>query len=298
MAGSIRTSRSAAISSSGRAFSSTPSFTPSTRRSAASACTANSAARNSANSTTATCSAPGDSRRPARRPARTPALTQGPGENRALQQEHRCMADRDGRGVTSGERTRLACWSRRPAATNFRQWTIDVTRARLQPSPTGSSRWRGRHRQHARRVRSPDDAPRIRLSPWPPRPPRGTRPRRSADGILLRRGRTRGRRPRRSNTSSLPNGRPRRALPAALDLLRRGYLTPPKTLGHTFVNAWTLSPQLSEFDCVVATVGHQAICPRGLRGGRALAHAARRDPMRPVCIIVIRRCAGRSPARC
>lgn len=45
-------------------------------------------------------------------------------------------------------------------------------------------------------------------------------------------------------------------LAAALDLLRRAYLTPPKVFGHTFANAWELAPRLAAFDCVVATVGH------------------------------------------
>src|SRR5204863_8663362 len=47
-------------------------------------------------------------------------------------------------------------------------------------------------------------------------------------------------------------------LAAGFDLLRRAYLTPPKMFGHTFINAWTLSPQLNDFDCVVATIGHHA----------------------------------------
>jgi glycosyltransferase involved in cell wall biosynthesis len=48
----------------------------------------------------------------------------------------------------------------------------------------------------------------------------------------------------------------RPAIAAALDLLRRAYLTPPKVFGHTLVNAWNLAPQLAGFDCVVATVAH------------------------------------------
>jgi len=49
---------------------------------------------------------------------------------------------------------------------------------------------------------------------------------------------------------------PAPALAAALDVLRRSYLTPPKVFGHTLVNAWHLAPQLAGFDCVVATVAH------------------------------------------
>ncbi len=49
-----------------------------------------------------------------------------------------------------------------------------------------------------------------------------------------------------------------RRLAAALDLLRRAYLTPPKMFGHTLASAWALAPRLNEFDCVVATVGHHA----------------------------------------
>lgn len=53
-------------------------------------------------------------------------------------------------------------------------------------------------------------------------------------------------------------------LAAALDLLRRAYLTPPKVFGHTFTNAWELAPRLAAFDCVVATVAHHgfalAVC--------------------------------------
>lgn len=55
-----------------------------------------------------------------------------------------------------------------------------------------------------------------------------------------------------ANTSPAPR------LAAALDLLRRAYLTPPKTFGHALVNAWKLSPRLADFDCVVATLGHYA----------------------------------------
>ncbi len=46
------------------------------------------------------------------------------------------------------------------------------------------------------------------------------------------------------------------ALAAALDVLRRSYLTPPKVFGHTLLNAWNLAPQLAAFDAVVATVAH------------------------------------------
>ena len=53
-----------------------------------------------------------------------------------------------------------------------------------------------------------------------------------------------------ADTTSAPR------LAAALDLLRRAYLTPPKVFGHTFTNAWRLAPQLAAFDCVVATVAH------------------------------------------
>lgn len=51
----------------------------------------------------------------------------------------------------------------------------------------------------------------------------------------------------------------------ALDLLRRGHLTPPKVFGHTLVDAWKIAPRFADFDCVVATVAHQ---------GFALAAAA------------------------
>ena len=47
-------------------------------------------------------------------------------------------------------------------------------------------------------------------------------------------------------------------LAAALDLLRRACLTPPKMFGHTLAAAWVLASRLNEFDCVVATVGHHA----------------------------------------
>jgi hypothetical protein len=53
-----------------------------------------------------------------------------------------------GRG-SSGERTRLACWLRRLAATH-----LALPRKLAQTGK--SSRWRGRHRQHARRARSPE----------------------------------------------------------------------------------------------------------------------------------------------
>ena len=55
-----------------------------------------------------------------------------------------------------------------------------------------------------------------------------------------------------------PAHSPARLTAAALDLVRRAYLTPPKTFGHTLVNAWNLSPTLNDFDCIVATVGHHA----------------------------------------
>jgi hypothetical protein len=59
---------------------------------------------------------------------------------------HRKCEDRRCAGVAgdSGERTRLACSLRRLAAM-VGDWK--------------SSRWRGRHRQHARRVRSPEELP-------------------------------------------------------------------------------------------------------------------------------------------
>jgi glycosyltransferase involved in cell wall biosynthesis len=47
-------------------------------------------------------------------------------------------------------------------------------------------------------------------------------------------------------------------LAAALDGLRRTYLTPPKVFGHVLVNAWLLAPRLNAFDCVVATAPHHA----------------------------------------
>ena len=50
---------------------------------------------------------------------------------------------------------------------------------------------------------------------------------------------------------------------AGMDLLRRAYLTPPKVLGHTWMNAWAFSPRLNEFDCVVATSGHHAFALAG-----------------------------------
>jgi hypothetical protein len=56
------------------------------------------------------------------------------------------ISDRD--NFHSGERTRLACSFRRPRR-NVRSTT-------LHPLTPKSSRWRGRHRQHASRVRSPE----------------------------------------------------------------------------------------------------------------------------------------------
>src|SRR5438874_9318986 len=63
------------------------------------------------------------------------------------------ISDRD--DFHSGERTRLACWFRRPRR------SIRITT--LYASRRKSSRWRGHHRQHASRVRSPELAIASRL---------------------------------------------------------------------------------------------------------------------------------------
>src|SRR4030095_3755381 len=54
--------------------------------------------------------------------------------------------------ASSGERTRLACWFRRRAETIF----LCASRHPVRCTPQKSSRSRGRARQHASRVRSPD----------------------------------------------------------------------------------------------------------------------------------------------
>ena len=57
----------------------------------------------------------------------------------------------DGLVAFLGSASRLACWFRRLAETIFRTFTIES-----DSSVSKSSRWRGRHRQHARRVRYPE----------------------------------------------------------------------------------------------------------------------------------------------
>jgi hypothetical protein len=52
-------------------------------------------------------------------------------------------------------------------------------------------------------------------------------------------------------------------LAGALDLLRRGCLTPPKVSGSAVVNAWALCPTLNTFDCVIATVGQHGFALAG-----------------------------------
>src|SRR5207248_2989732 len=76
-----------------------------------------------------------------------------PMENKAADKTRKMVSV----GVMRGERTRLACWFRRPAETSF----VPVSGAGR------SSQVRGRACQHASRVRSPDEELRVvRSSPF------------------------------------------------------------------------------------------------------------------------------------